>query len=259
MKIIKSNIEKIKLIQENINKIEKTKKENTIEITNEKKQILDINNNINNKDIAKNNPENKEKINIDSINNDYNNNIRKFLIEKAEYGIDVTGNPLSIKNYNEEISKNEKTKKLIAYIITSEEKGENYLLDLKGEIIPKTEDGDFYYKYNNIFIIIKNFDVQNPKLRIFGARQRFSSILSEEEPITKIEKNNINENNNKHIFLFNLIKDNINPKNEKIYYNESKYSPITNRNNYFEQKLNYNIKNNEYFNNWIKKYSPMTE
>ena len=238
MKIIKSNIEKIKLIRENINKIERIKKENDIKITNGKNQILDINNN---------------------INNDYNNNIRKSLIEKAEYGIDETGNPLSIKNYNEEKFKNEKSKKLIAYIITSVEKGENYLLDLKGEIVPKTKDGDFYYKFNNRFIIIKNFDVQNPKLRVFGARQRFSSILSEEDPITKIEKNNITENNNKQIFLFNLIKDNIIPKNEKIYYNESKYSPITNRNNYFEQKLNDNIKNNEYFNNWMKKYSPMTE
>ena len=262
MKLIKSNNEKIKLIQENINKIEKNKNENENKTINEEKENTSLNSNIIQNDIVNNKPEKDEKIDIDSnINNNIDNN-KKTLIEKAEYGIDETGNPLSIKNYNEEITKNDKIKKLIAYIIPSDEKGKNYLVDLKGEIIPKMDDGDFNYKYNNIRIIIKNFDVQNPKLRVFGARQRYSSILYEEEnnfpQNEKTEKDEINENNNNR-FLFNKIKDNINFENEKINYIVSKYSPITNRNNFFEQKLNDNIKNNKYFNKWMNKYSPITE
>jgi hypothetical protein len=108
-------------------------------------------------------------------------------LENIEYGIDETGNPIDAKSYKKKIShnNNNKTKKIIAYIIISKEKGKNHLIDLKGNIIPKREDGDFYYNYNGIHIIIKNFDVQNPKLRVFGARKRYSSIFHDDDMVPK--------------------------------------------------------------------------
>ena len=54
------------------------------------------------------------------------------------------------------------------------------------------KDGDFSYLDNNKKIIIRNFDVQNPKLRIYGANKRMSSLFSEislNSPIKKIKKN----------------------------------------------------------------------
>ena len=55
----------------------------------------------------------------------------------------------------------------------------NYLIDVDGQKIERNQNGDFIYLYNNKKIIIQNFDVQNPKLRIYGTRQRYSSLCSE--------------------------------------------------------------------------------
>lgn len=166
-KKILSNNEKIKMLQ---NKIKKLGQNNI------------INYNINRNSRGKNNNINKNKNkNYIHNNRDERNKIEQKLFEKIEYAIDENGNPINLKEYKEEISKKETSLKIIAYIIISKEKGKNYLIDLKGNIIPKMEDGDYNCKYGNIIINIKNFDVQNPKLRVFGCRQKLTSIYREEE------------------------------------------------------------------------------
>ena len=236
-KKIKSNNEKIKKIQENINKLDQE------DIPN-----IDINNNINN--IEKLNIKNMEanKIIIGQkensiVNNDSKKDLDEKFLENIEYGIDETGNPIDAKNYKEEISQNSnyKIKKIIAYIIISKEKGKNHLIDLKGNIIPKREDGDFYYNYNGVNIIIKNFDVQNPKLRVFGARKRYSSIFYDDDivPQGSKQKNQISPGDKK-IMLFNQIKNNIYYENKNIFKN-NRQSPMINRKNYREKILNVNI------------------
>ena len=236
-KKIKSNNEKIKKIQENINKLDQE------DIPN-----IDINNNINNieKLNIKNMEANKKIIGQKEnsiVNNDSKKDLDEKFLENIEYGIDETGNPIDAKNYKEEISQNSnyKIKKIIAYIIISNEKGKNHLIDLKGNIIPKREDGDFYYNYNGVNIIIKNFDVQNPKLRVFGARKRYSSIFYDDDivPQGSKQKNQISPGDKK-IMLFNQIKNNIYYENKNIFKN-NRQSPMINRKNYREKILNVNI------------------
>ena len=222
-KQINTNNEKIKLNQENLDNINHSADEN-------------------------------KKINEKNNSNKY---INKKIFDKIEYGIDETGNPISVKIYNEEIAKNIKCKKLIAYIIQCEDKEKNYLINLKGEIIPKMEDGDFNYKDDNIRIIIKNFDVQHPKLRVYGARQRYSSIFVDEENNSQNVKKDLPKENN-HLLLFKQIKENIKypgKKNYNIYF-----SPIQNMNNYYKRNnLNENIINNDYFKVWKNRYSHVPE
>jgi len=236
-KKIKSNNEKIKKIQESINKLEQDDLQN-----------IDINNNVNkiekmsikNMEVNKNIIGHKE--NSNEINESNNELDEKFL-ENIDYGIDETGNPIDVKSYKEEISqnKNEKIKKVIAYIIIAKEKGKNHLIDLKGKIIPKREDGDFYYNYNGVHIIIKNFDVQNPKLRVFGARKRYSSIFCDDDIISKEAKvGNQISSQDKKVILFNQIKNNIYYENKNLFKN-SRQSPVINRINYRDKILNINI------------------
>ena len=245
-KKINYNNEKIKLIQENLDKLE----QNSISNIDTKNNIEENNNNNNldmNIDINNNN-----NVKIDTNfekkdeQNDFNK-IDKNLIDKIEYGIDENGNPISIKYYNEEKAKNkniDKSKKIIAYIIESEKKGNNYLIDLKGNIIPKINDEDFNYKYDNIHIVIKNFDVQNPKLRIFGERQKYSSIILDERNNSNILKKHNSTSETKNFALFNHIKDNnISNKNKGIF--KSRQSPILNRNNYSKKILNENKRREE--------------
>ena len=236
-KKIKSNNEKIKKIQENINKLDQE------DIPN-----IDINNNINNieKLNIKNMEANKKIIGQKEnsiVNNDSKKDLDEKFLENIKYGIDETGNPIDAKNYKEEISQNSnyKIKKIIAYIIISKEKGKNHLIDLKGNIIPKREDGDFYYNYNGVNIIIKNFDVQNPKLRVFGARKRYSSIFYDDDivPQGSKQKNQISPGDKK-IMLFNQIKNNIYYENKNLFKN-NRQSPMINRKNYREKILNVNI------------------
>ena len=54
----------------------------------------------------------------------------------------------------------------------SEGKEKNYLIDIDGNIILKTEEGDYIYTQKSEkdkftkSILIKDFDVQNPELRV---------------------------------------------------------------------------------------------
>ena len=230
-KKILSNNEKIRMLQ---NKIKKLGQNNI------------INYNINRNSRGKNNNINKDK-NKNYIHNNRNekNKIEQKLFERIEYAIDENGNPINLKEYKEEISKKETNLKIIAYIIISNEKGKNYLIDLKGNIIPKMEDGDYNCKYGNIIINIKNFDVQNPKLRVFGCRQKLTSIYREEENGIQntVKPNLLSEIKSK--FLLSkikgkIIKDNRNSaflnKSERSLNNKGSKQQIKSGINQYNQK-----------------------
>ena len=102
------------------------------------------------------------------------------------YGIDESGNPMNIRDYYKSIndsvysntntsifsgltSNNNKLKRPIAYI-TKDEKGNNILMDLKGNIITnKNKEGDFVFPLE-LHVIVKDFDVKHPELRVNGER-----------------------------------------------------------------------------------------
>ena len=165
-----------------------------------------------------------------------------------EYYIDENGNPNSFKNYNQLFQK-----KPIAYIITNNS-GNNYLVDLNGEKINSNNDGDFYFP-GRPFLLIKNFDVQNPELRVFG-EGRHSSIN-----IEKINyKNKINIDNT-------INDDDISFKNltqPKITYDISNTIITNDNSNYLNKQKNLlfssisiansNNKNNNISDNKHKKY-----
>ena len=235
-KKIISNNEKIRMLQKQIKKLG----QNNI-----------INYNINRNSMGKNYNTYKDN-NKNIIHNERNeiNKIDQKLFEKIEYGIDENGNPISLKEYKEDISKKKNYPKIIAYIIISKEKDKNYLIDLKGNIIPKMEDGDFNCKYGSIIINIKNFDVQNPKLRVFGCRQKFSSIFSEEETESQnsVRPNLLSEIKSR--FLLSKLKDNI------IINNRN--SVFLNRLNKSEKLLN-NKFNKQQIKSGINQYNQRTE
>ena len=169
-----------------------------------KEQKDDLNNNINNKITKSTNEENKyinDNNQNESIQNKENQSlpfgmqIPKELFDQIEYGIDENGNPFNIK----QINKDTNNKKPIALIIQKETKDQNYLIDLQGKKIPKLEDGYFSYKNNNIRVIVQDFDVQHPELRVYGTRNKNSLTLNEDEKTEEKEEkeeNNINENKN---------------------------------------------------------------
>ena len=131
--------------------------------------------------------------------NDKNDNLN--IPDNTKFGIDKSGNPVEITKKN----KNE----LIAFIIQEENK-ENYLIDIKGNILQKTEDDYFRYKNGEEIIIIKNFDVKNPELRIYGHRKiNFDEIKKnfDEKPL---KENNPNLNKNSSFLITNE------KENEKI-------------------------------------------
>ena len=147
----------------------------------------------------------------------------KKLLEKVEYGIDENGNPFSIKDNKEEdneiINNKKEIKKAVAYIIQQKEKGKNYLIDTKGKLIPKMDDGYYNYKKDNIRLLIKDFDVQHPELRVFGARRNDDFLFQDEE-----------KDEGEH----DIKKDDYNHKSIEIKKSEEKNSPkdkiVINRN-----------------------------
>ena len=276
-KDIKSNI-----IKDKIDKTDKTNKISNINITNNEE-----------KNDIKHNDNNQKDKNINLNINAANNNIKidKKLFEKIEYAIDENGNPFSIKKADEELKfdKNNiifENKKPVAFIIQQKEKGKNYLIDIKGEKIQKMEDGYYNYKKDNIRLLIKDFDVQHPELRVFGARKRDSLLLQEEEEDqdqVKIIQDNINtyksieikhSNNLKDKLLLNrnlssnvLKRKNITDENfekgKKIIFNKhflnmKSASPIMIKKNMINNEEN-NQNQNEHFNAWKIKENPKTD
>ena len=233
--------------------------------------------------------------NIPSLNLDMNKKIfseNKFMSEldnkvftnnDIKYGIDETGNPINIKEYyksiNDSIMQNanssifsgitnysQKLKKPIAYIM-KDENNNNILVDLKGNrITSKNKDGDYDFPLK-LHVIIKDFDVKHPELRVNGERNYKNENLDINEELNDLDKekeifhinntiydfSNINSHNsfikdNNILFGRSLLNNNINSEiiNSSRYgSNTHKYKIITKFNeNYNFLKSNRNNSNN---------------
>ena len=128
-----------------------------------------------------------------------------LLNTNIKYGIDESGNPMNIKEYYKSIndsvysntntsifsgltSAGQKLRRPIAYI-TKDENGNNILVNLKGnKITKKNKDGDYEFPLE-LRVIIKDFDVKHPELRVNGERYYNENIGIDEE---NEEKNDIN-------------------------------------------------------------------
>ena len=150
----------------------------------------------------------------------------------AKYGIDENGNPIEINDLNRNTIK--------AFILEKDNKN-NYLIDNQGNILQKNENNDYYYKNGEELIIIKDFDVQHPELRIYGHRKiDFNEIKQNfEENILK-EKNNKNSS-----FIFSNKKEKINENSKTDINNIVENTPLNNNDNVnknrsviIEKKLN---------------------
>ena len=177
---------------------------------------------------------------------------KKFIqYSKIKYGIDESGNPMNLLEYFKSINDsvysntntsifsgltsttNNKIKKPIAYI-TQDEKGNNVLLDLKGNLITKkNKEGDYYFplQFN---VLVKDFDVKHPELRINGERDYKEHLIEKEiihnkinnVLINKTEENSNNKNRNKVIsrtndilkFENSQIKNRMNTQNNNYDY-----------------------------------------
>ena len=162
--------------------------------------------------------------------------IPKELFDQIEYAIDENGNPFNIKQNNKDTS----LKKPVALIIQKEKKDQNYLIDLQGKKIPKMEDGYFNYKNNNIRVIIQDFDVQNPELRVYGSRNRNTLSINEEEKAEEKEENNIDEIKQKYSLVLNKKLLNF-KRNSPIKIKNIKYVKEPKSDN----RIKYNINRNK--------------
>ena len=241
-----------------------------IELNNNiKEEVLDIKN----IEQIKINDEEQKNILIDNENT--KENLKEFsqreikihndikIPEGAKYGIDKNGNPVEISKI--------KGNEIIAIIIQEENK-ENYLIDIKGNILQKTEDDYYYYKNGEEVIIIKNFDVKNPELRIYGHRKiNFAEIKKNFDE--KIIKENKIMNKNASFLLINSKEKekekidkklneantyaNINSSNTNNFVSKNKSVILDDKNN-----LNINIGNINFKNQmemWRKRYGKNNE
>ena len=144
----------------------------------------------------------KKKIPLPIITN-FENPLKKYEIQ---YGIDDNGNPMDIKDYYKNINTNTsnlsksrisgtsttREPKPVAFIIKDKNTNDNILIDLNGNpILNKNKDGDYEYPLK-LNILIKNFDVQHPELRINGERNNKNKnelFLLDEEVITNTNEN----------------------------------------------------------------------
>lgn len=212
------------------------------------------------------------------------NLLKKYNIE---YGIDENGNPMDIKYYYKNINTNisnlsksrifgtsNREPKPIAFIIKDKNSNNNILIDLKGNpILNKNKDGDYEFPLK-LNILIKNFDVQNPELRVNGERNNTGKnelILSKEKMINNIDENilTIDSNINKEFPSCNK-ENNINEKNIinvwKIKNGNNKIAKsrslkqinyiIKKKKNYFEgKKSSQHVNFKEKGNNFLNTYS----
>ena len=162
------------------------------------------------------------------IINNSKKNFRQY--SKIKYGIDESGNPMNIKDYyrsiNDSVSNtntsiysgltsmtNNRLKRPIAYI-TQDEKGKNILIDLKGNLITKkNKEGDYDFPLQ-MHVIIKDFDVKHPELRINGERNYNEILETNREEEINLFNNEIIGNLQKEDFN-DLIDKNSNSNNKK--------------------------------------------
>jgi hypothetical protein len=176
--------------------------------------------------------------------------------------------------FSEKISSNTKLKRPIAYI-AKDEKGNNILLDLKGNIINKrNKEGDYYFPLE-LHITVKDFDVKHPELRVNGERYYNENL----DVIRKNKNKKNNKNNNEQKGYLNqkinkIKKDHINSRMDKIIDRNKINANSHNKNNcnyktFFrlhevcksKNSLNHknnNTINNDYF-NIFEKFKIMTK
>ena len=191
-----------------INKLKYKENKNKYYIFNENKENIDLNvdtimNVKTNIKKIENTPIDSEKQNNKKnlLKEDYKTKILFNISERVKYGIDDSGNPVIVQDY---LSKEGNEKKLVCYIIENKDKNlKNYLVDIKGNIInAKNNEGDYCYQDDNIYLIIKDFDVQHPQLRIYGHTNfNYENTENKKESIdqnNETQKNitKINENTN---------------------------------------------------------------
>ena len=208
----------------------------------EKRNNININIKSSTSFIEENNYINKNNQNELTIQNNEQQNlpfgiqIPKELFDQIEYAIDENGNPFNIKQNNKDTS----LKKPVALIIQKENKDQNYLIDLQGKKIPKMEDGYFNYKNNNIRVIIQDFDVQHPELRVYGTRNKNTLSINEEEKFDEKEENNIDEIKQKYSLVLNKKLLNF-KRNSPIKIKNIKYVKEPKSDN----RIKYNINRNK--------------
>ena len=224
--------EKITNKNEIIKKDQNDEKRNNININiKSSTSFIEENNYIN-----KNNQNELTMQNNEQQNLSFGMQIPKELFDQIEYAIDENGNPFNIKQNNKDTS----LKKPVALIIQKENKDQNYLIDLQGKKIPKMEDGYFNYKNNNIRVIIQDFDVQHPELRVYGTRNRNTLSINEEEKAEEKEENNIDEIKQKYSLVLNKKLLNF-KRNSPIKIKNIKYVKEPKSDN----RIKYNINRNK--------------
>ena len=212
------------------------------DLNDEKRNNININIKSSTSFIEENNYINKNNQNELTMQNNEQQNlpfgiqIPKELFDQIEYAIDENGNPFNIKQNNKDTS----LKKPVALIIQKEKKDQNYLIDLQGKKIPKMEDGYFNYKNNNIRVIIQDFDVQHPELRVYGTRNRNTLSINEEEKAEEKEENNIDEIKQKYSLVLNKKLLNF-KRNSPIKIKNIKYVKEPKSDN----RIKYNINRNK--------------
>ena len=224
--------EKITNKNEIIKKDQNDEKRNNININiKSSTSFIEENNYIN-----KNNQNELTMQNNEQQNLSFGMQIPKELFDQIEYAIDENGNPFNIKQNNKDTS----LKKPVALIIQKENNDQNYLIDLQGKKIPKMEDGYFNYKNNNIRLIIQDFDVQHPELRVYGTRNRNTLSINEEEKAEEKEENNIDEIKQKYSLVLNKKLLNF-KRNSPIKIKNIKYVKEPKSDN----RIKYNINRNK--------------
>ena len=173
-------------------------------------------------------------------------NLKTPLLEVPEgvkFGVDQSGNPINITQFFEENNNEQNNKnKIIAFIIQKDDKS-NYLIDVKGNILQKTDDDYYCYKDGNEYIIIKDFDIQHPELRVFGHRK----INFEQNQNDKEEENNEIKNKKVSANISNMsIKTEQNKENKNILNDninkETKHISIKSN---ISEKTDYLLNNNK--------------
>lgn len=218
----------------------------------------------------------KINLNLNATKND--NNI--LLKKNIQYGIDENGNPINIKEYyksiNDSVNLNSNTsmfsgitnitqrlKKPIAYII-KDDNNNNILVDLKGnKITTKNKDGDYDFPLQ-LHVVIKDFDVQHPELRINGERY-YKDILEDidiakeihdsEKENESLKANNCNDGlvNNK--YNMNNINNGLPKEDNNFFLNNKKVVYRDNINTYKYYTNNNNINLNENDNKVVSRTS----
>ena len=149
------------------------------------------------------------------------NDNKVFTNKDIKYGIDESGNPINIKDYYKSIndsiilntnssifsgmtSYSQRLKKPIAYIM-KDENNNNILVDLQGKkITSKNKDGDYEFPLK-LHVIIKDFDVKHPELRVNGERNYKNENIDINDELNDLDKEKEISHTNNTLFEFSNI------------------------------------------------------